>query len=75
MAMVLVMGSMTACGSKDDTANTDNSSTGGDTATTTETKDITLTVWSPQDDQADFSKVDAKYGDNLLAYGRFPAVP
>lgn len=68
MAMVLVMGSMTACGSKDETANTNNSSTGGDTATKTETKDITLTVWSPQDDQADFSKVDAKYGDNLLAY-------
>lgn len=69
MAMVLVMGSMTACGSSDDNNDTN---TSGDNTNTNDnsgsSEKIKLTVWAPQEDQTDYSKVDSKYGDNLLEY-------
>ena len=77
MAMVLVMGSMTACGSDDsdekDTSNTTNNDTNTEAEATPdasqeEAKSLKLTVWAPQEDQTDYSSVDSKYGDNLLKY-------
>lgn len=69
MVLVMAMGSMTACGSKDDTDNTssDTSNTSSDT-TSTEPEKIELTVWTPQEDQADYSKIDEKYGKSLIEY-------
>lgn len=67
MAMVLVMGSMTACGSSDDSNNTSSDDTNTNTNSGS-TETIKLTVWAPQEDQTDYSKVDSKYGDNLLEY-------
>jgi arabinogalactan oligomer/maltooligosaccharide transport system substrate-binding protein len=60
MAMVLVMGSMTACGDKkkDDTASSDNNKT-------QQTEKVTLTVWAPQEDQKVYSSVSDK---KLLKY-------
>lgn len=66
MAMVLVMGSMTACGS-----DSDSDSKSNDTNTTSDSgssEKIKLTVWAPQEDQTDYSSVDSKYGDDLLKY-------
>ena len=74
MAMVLSMGSLAACG-----GSKDESTTGGDSTTTTdaaatdavasqETKNVKLTVWAPQEESKDYSKIDAKYGKNLLEY-------
>lgn len=72
MAMVLVMGSMTACGSSDDNNDSSTSdNTSGDTNTNDNSgssEEIKLTVWAPQEDQTDYSKVDSKYGSNLLEY-------
>ena len=70
MAMVLAMGSMTACGSSDDSndTNTDTNTESNTNADSGSTEKIKLTVWAPQEDQTDYSKVDAKYGDNLLKY-------
>lgn len=70
MAMVLVMGSMTACGSSDDNNDTSTSdNTSGDTNDNSSSSEkIKLTVWAPQEDQTDYSKVDSKYGKSLLEY-------
>ena len=64
MAMVLVMGSMTACGSKEeaDTSGTtdtsDTSNTTSDDTTSADPIDVQLTVWAPQEDQKDYSDKD-----------------
>lgn len=54
MGMVLAMGSMTACGGGDSNSNSsnNNSSNTGDNqeATTGEKKDVSLTVWVPQEE-------------------------
>ena len=70
MAMVLAMGSMTACGGGSDTPATGGDTPSGDAGTQeqVEAKDIKLTVWAPQEEQTDYSAVDAKYGDHLLKY-------
>ena len=72
MAMVLVMGSMTACGSSDDSSSDTSSNDTNTSENTSEnsgsTEKIKLTVWAPQEDQTDYSSVDSKYGDNLLKY-------
>ena len=61
MAMVLVMGSMTACGDKkkDDTASSNDSNK------TQKTEKMTLTVWAPQEDQKVYSGVS---NEKLLTY-------
>jgi len=64
MAMVLVMGSMTACGGDD--SKSDNNNTSSDDNKKTETQDVTLTVWAPQEDQKDYSDVDSKFGGKKL---------
>lgn len=66
MAMVLVMGSMTACGSDSDSNDTNSDS--NTTSDSGSSEKIKLTVWAPQEDQTDYSSVDSKYGDNLLEY-------
>ena len=80
MAMVLVMGSMTACGSDDsdekkETSNTTNNDTNTSSEATPdasqeEAKSLTLTVWAPQEDHNDYSSVDAKYKNDhgLIGY-------
>lgn len=74
MAMVLVMGSMTACGSKEeaDTSGTtdtsDTSNTTSDDTTSADPIDVQLTVWAPQEDQKDYSDKDSKYGSSLIEY-------
>lgn len=71
MAMVLVMGSMTACGSKeeaDTTGTTDTTNTTSDDTTSADPIDVKLTVWAPQEDQVSYADKDAKYGDNLIKY-------
>ena len=74
MAMVLVMGSMTACGSKEeaDTSGTtdtsDTSNTTSDDTTSADPIDVELTVWAPQEDQKDYSDKDPKYGSSLIEY-------
>lgn len=79
MAMVLVMGSMTACGSDDseekDTSNTANNDTNTEAEATPdasqeEAKSLKLTVWAPQEDHNDYSSVDEKYKNKhgLIGY-------
>ena len=74
MAMVLVMGSMTACGSKEEadtsgtTDTTDTSNTTSDDTTSADPIDVQLTVWAPQEDQKDYSDKDSKYGSSLIEY-------
>lgn len=74
MAMVLVMGSMTACGSKEEadtsgtTDTTDTSNTTSDDTTSADPIDVELTVWAPQEDQKDYSDKDPKYGSSLIEY-------
>ena len=69
MAMVLVMGSMTACGSDSDNdssdTNTSDTNTSGDSGSS---EKIKLTVWAPQEDHNDYSSVDSKYGKSLIEY-------
>ena len=54
MGMVLAMGSMTACGggsdSANNTSNNDSSNTGDTQQATGEKKDVSLTVWVPQEE-------------------------
>ena len=78
MAMVLVMGPATACGSDDSSSSDGNTTNEGNTtadqtteeggATAENPIDVELTVWTPQEDQADYSNVDEKYGDRLIKY-------
>ena len=80
MAMVLVMGSMTACGSDDsdekkETSNTTNNDTNTSSEATPdasqeEAKSLKLTVWAPQEDMNDYSDIDEKYKnkDGLIGY-------
>lgn len=57
LSMAMVTGMFAGCGKKDDNAG----STSGE-KTTSETKDVSLTVWGPQEDQA---KTDG-YDDGIL---------
>lgn len=80
MALVLAMGSMTACGGNNDkkdgassapaasaAANTDSSAApAGDDNSTGEKQPVTLIVWTPQEEQK--GEFGDPYGDNLLKY-------
>ena len=70
MAMVLAMGSMTACGSDSDSdkKDTDTKTESNSNEESGKTEDIKLTVWTPQEEKTDYSKIDSKYSDGLIQY-------
>ena len=73
MAMILAMGSMTACGSKDEgkTSGDSGNTTSENSGTSDTPVDVELTVWAPQEEQVDYTDVDPKYtseNGGLLGY-------
>ncbi|MEE3393397.1 MAG: extracellular solute-binding protein [Lachnospiraceae bacterium] len=72
LASTMTVGMLTGCGSS--SSNSGSSSAAGSSDTTgasssaeTETKDVTLTVWGPQEDQAPIEGQD-QYKDGILKY-------
>lgn len=69
MALVLAMGSMTACGgngSKDSASSAPETTAAGDASTPAEKTPVTLKVWTPQEEQK--GEFGDPYGTNLLEY-------
>ncbi len=66
LSLTLAVGSLTACGTKDNAKETDTKqeATSNTEGTTQEAKKISLKVWGPQEEQTSYEG----YGDSLLAY-------